>query len=123
VAWSEATQYARSLEFDVALGPLPDEPYTRGKSGLKLLQYAAAGVPMVASPVGVNREILSELGMPAPEREEDWADAILELLAMPADSRAALGGRAREVAELQYSFDAWLPRWREAMGLSGSDGT
>jgi glycosyltransferase involved in cell wall biosynthesis len=123
VAWSEANQYARSLELDIALGPLPDEPYTRGKSGLKLLQYAAAGVPMVASPVGVNREILSELGMPAPEREEDWADAILELLAMPADSRAALGGRAREVAELQYSFDAWLPRWREAMGLSGSDGT
>jgi glycosyltransferase involved in cell wall biosynthesis len=123
VAWSESNQYALLPALDVGLSPVPDEPYTRGKSGYKLLQYAAAGTPVIASPVGVNRELLSELGMPAPEDHEGWADAILDLLTRPAQARAELGRRAREVAELHYSFDAWLPRWREAMGLSGSDGT
>lgn len=117
VAWSEATQYALLSELDVGLAPVPDELYTRGKSGYKLLQYAAAGTPLVASPVGVNREILSALGMPAAEDADEWSDAILDLLERPVDTRARLGARARELTELQYSFDALLPKWREAMGL------
>jgi glycosyltransferase involved in cell wall biosynthesis len=123
VAWSESAQHELLAELDIGLAPVPDELYERGKSGYKLLQYAAAGTPVVASPVGVNREILSVLGMPAAEDSNEWADAILDLLARPAEARARLGARARELTELHYSFDAWLPRWREAMGLSGSDGT
>jgi glycosyltransferase involved in cell wall biosynthesis len=118
VEWSESTQHALLRELDVGLAPVPDEPYTRGKSGYKLLQYAAAGTPLVASPVGVNREILSALEMPAAEDAEEWTGAIVDLLTRPAESRAALGRRAREVIELRYSFDTWLPRWRDAMGLS-----
>jgi glycosyltransferase involved in cell wall biosynthesis len=57
--------------------------------------------------------------MPAPEGADEWADAILDLLTRPVEARAALGRRAREVTELHYSFDAWLPRWRDAMGLGG----
>ena len=119
VAWSEPIQYALLSELDVGLAPVPDGLYTRGKSGYKLLQYAAAGTPVVASPVGVNREILSALQMPAPEGADEWADAILDVLTRPVEARAALGRRAREVTELNYSFDAWLPRWRAAMGLGG----
>ena len=121
VAWSEAIQYSILAELDIGLAPVPDRPYTRGKSGYKLLQYAAAGTPVIASPVGVNREILSRFRMPAPERPEDWGDAILELLTQPADARAKLSRRAREVTEQHYSFDAWLPRWRAAVGVSGGD--
>jgi glycosyltransferase involved in cell wall biosynthesis len=117
VPWSEAAQYERLAEFDVCLAPTPDEPYERGKCGYKILQYAAAGTPVIASPVGVNREILARLGMPAPELPRDWTDAILELLSLPRDARAALGERAREVVGRHYSFDAWLPRWRASMGL------
>jgi glycosyltransferase involved in cell wall biosynthesis len=98
---------------------VPDRLYERGKSGYKLLQYAAAGTPVVASPVGVNREILTALQMPAPEGTDEWADAVLDVLTWPAQERAALGRRAREVTELHYSFDAWLPRWRDAVGLGG----
>ena len=119
VAWSESTQYALLSELDIGLAPVPDGLYTRGKSGYKLLQYGAAGTPVVASPVGVNREILSALHMPAPESADEWADAILDLLTQPVEARAALGRRAREVTELRYSFDAWLPAWRDAMGLGG----
>jgi glycosyltransferase involved in cell wall biosynthesis len=119
VAWSEAVQYAVLSQIDVGLAPVPDAPYERGKSGYKLLQYGAAGTPVVASPVGVNREIQAAFRMPAPDGAGEWADAILELLSAPAQAREALGRGAREVTGRRYSFDAWLPRWREAMGLGG----
>jgi glycosyltransferase involved in cell wall biosynthesis len=117
VPWSESAQASLLSTFDVGLAPVPDKPYERGKSGYKLLQYAAAGTPMVASPVGVNRQMSSEFGMPAPEDAAEWADALLDLLALPAADRALLGTNARELTERNYSFDAWLPRWREAVGL------
>ena len=117
VAWSEPIQYAVLSQLDVGLAPIPDELYTHGKSGYKLLQYAAAGTPVVASPVGVNREIMAALQMPAPENTDEWVGAILDLLTRSAQAREAQARRAREVIQLQYSFDAWLPRWREAMGL------
>jgi glycosyltransferase involved in cell wall biosynthesis len=117
VAWSESIQYALLSQLDLGLAPVPDGLYTRGKSGYKLLQYGAAGTPVVASPVGVNREILSALQMPAPEGADEWVDAIVDLLTRPAPVREALGRRAREMIESHYSFDTWLPRWRDAMGL------
>lgn len=118
VKWTEAAQHDALATFDVGLAPLPDEPYTRGKCGYKLLQYGAAGVPSVASPVGVNETILAELRMPAARDAGEWVAAILDLLLMPAVDRAALGGRAREVVQERYSYDVWLPHWKEAVGLT-----
>jgi glycosyltransferase involved in cell wall biosynthesis len=120
VRWSEETQHARLAEFDVGLFPLPDNPYTRGKCGYKLLQYAAAGTPAVANPVGVNAQILSQLGMPAVCDDGQWIDAVLDLLAGSADMRASIGHRAREVVQLHYSYDAWLTRWQQALGIVDS---
>jgi len=122
VAWSEDTQRVALAELDVGIAPVPDQPYTRGKCGYKLLQYAAAGTPVVASPVGVNRRILADLGMPAADGVDEWVDALLELLSCSADERAARGRRSREVARAHYSYDAWLPAWTQAVGLS-VDGT
>jgi hypothetical protein len=115
--WSEAAQYDRLSEFDVALAPLPDDPYSRGKCGYRLLQYGAAAVPAVGSPVGVNERILDEFGMPAAEDDRDWTEAILDLLARPADAREALGRTALTVVERGYSYDAWQPRWEDAVGV------
>jgi glycosyltransferase involved in cell wall biosynthesis len=120
VAWSEPVQRERLAGFDLGLAPLPDDAYSRGKCGYKLLQYAAAAVPAVGSPVGVNRAILSQLGTPAPENVGEWVDAIMDLLGQPAGARAALGARARRVVETSYCYDAWLPRWRQAVGLDGT---
>jgi glycosyltransferase involved in cell wall biosynthesis len=120
VAWSEATQHELLAEFDVGIFPLPDDPYSRGKCGYKLLQYSAAGVPAVASPIGVNERLLAELGMPAARGTGEWVDAILDLLTRSADMRAALGRRAREVTQERYSYDAWLPQWTQAVGLTDS---
>lgn len=120
VAWSEEAQHSTLADFDVGIAPVPDEPYTRGKCGYKILQYAAAGTPVVASPVGVNRRILGELAMPAPEALDDWVEATLDLLTRSAEARETLGRRSREVVEARYSYDAWLPTWERALGLASS---
>jgi glycosyltransferase involved in cell wall biosynthesis len=117
VAWSEATQHQMLADFDVGIFPLPDEPYSHGKCGYKLLQYGAAGVPAVASPIGVNEVILSELGMPAARDNGEWVEAILGLLSRSSDIRAALGRGARDETQARYSYDVWLPEWKRAVGI------
>ena len=118
IPWSEASQHDVLAEVDVGIAPLPDEPYERGKCGYKLLQYAAAATPAVGSPIGVSSEILSRLELPAPAYVDDWIDAIISLLTMSTEAREQLGRHAREVVRLHYSYDAWLPRWRRALGLA-----
>lgn len=60
--WSLDTQAQRLQECDIGLAPLPDNRFTRGKCGFKILQYFAAGLPAVVSPVGVNRTLIEESG-------------------------------------------------------------
>jgi len=117
IPWSEVAQREALAALDVGLFPLPDEPYTRGKCAYKLLQYAAAGVPAVATPVGVNAQILTELGMPAATAPAEWLGAVLELLDASVEARSRLGRGAREVISERYSYDAWQSQWRQAVGL------
>ena len=56
--WSEENELKELAEFDVGIMPLPDDPWTRGKCGFKLIQYMASGLPTIASPVGVNTELV-----------------------------------------------------------------
>ncbi|TKJ33979.1 MAG: hypothetical protein CEE38_19240 [Planctomycetes bacterium B3_Pla] len=58
--WSHETQFLDLAASDIGLAPLPDNRFTRGKCGFKILQYAAAGLPVIASPVGVNAEYVSD---------------------------------------------------------------
>lgn len=98
--WSAEGEAEELLGFDVGLMPIDDQPFARGKCGLKILQYHAAGVPLVASPVGANREIVrdGENGLLA-EGAEAWAAAITRLLAEPLlGSRVAQAGRAQVAA-------------------------
>jgi glycosyltransferase involved in cell wall biosynthesis len=117
VAWSEASQHAILAEVDIGIAPLPDKPYERGKCGYKLLQYAAAGTPAVASPIGVNSKILGQFGLPGPTGIDEWTDALSGLLGLSADARRRLGEGARELVDREYSYDSWKGRWREAIGL------
>jgi len=58
--WSNETEAADLMTSDIGLAPLPNDAFTRGKCGFKILQYQAAGLPAVASPVGVNAQFVSE---------------------------------------------------------------
>jgi glycosyltransferase involved in cell wall biosynthesis len=108
--WSEQTEAADLCRFDLGVMPLPDGPWERGKCGLKLIQYMAAGLPVVASPVGVNSHIVKNgvTGYLASSQDE-WMAAFDEL----SESRSlceAMGEAGRKVAEECYSVEKTAPR-------------
>ncbi|MFJ1967488.1 glycosyltransferase family 4 protein [Streptomyces sp. NPDC087903] len=117
IAWSPASQRTALADMDIGLMPLPATTYNLGKCGYKLLQYAAAGLPAVASPLGVNADLLRQFDLPAPHTQDDWTAALLELIDSPQDARERLGRAARGVTARRYSYNAWLPRWAAALEL------
>jgi len=100
VRWSEETQGASLASADVGLAPLPDDLWTTGKGGYKIIQYMAAGLPVLASRL----EAQEEIGGPAEEAAlycatpDEWITA-LERLAGDAGLRSRMGGCARRRAE------------------------
>jgi glycosyltransferase involved in cell wall biosynthesis len=118
--WTAESEPELLASLDVGVMPLRDAPFERGKCGFKLVQYMACGIPMVASPVGVNREIVrsGETGFLA-ESTEDWSRFLL-LLKHSSDLRAEMGATARTDFEVKYSFETNAPRLaailRSAMG-------
>ena len=100
IPWSPATEVAALRTASVGVMPLTDDEWTRGKCGFKLLQYMACGLPCVASPVGVNAEIVGETGVVG----EDWEAGIAGALALD-------GAAARARIEERYSVNAVFPRW------------
>jgi glycosyltransferase involved in cell wall biosynthesis len=92
--------------FDVGIMPLPDTPYTRSKAGFKLLQSLAAGVGVVASPVGVNRMLVeSSGGGMLAQTSEEWELCLRRLAADPS-LRADLGARGRAFVESTCDLEA-----------------
>ena len=113
--WSEAGEIAAVQAMDIGIMPLPDEPWARGKSGYKLVQYMACGLPVVASPVGVNTTIVAdgETGLLATDPDQ-WRAALTRLIDDPA-LRAAMGQAGRARAVEAYSLQAHAPRLVEVM--------
>ncbi len=117
VQWREGRAEQQLAEFDVGLGPLTDDRFSAGKSAYKLLQYGAAGLPFVASPVGTNETVTTALGGRPATDEAEWIDQLTAVLHASAGERRVGGQRAREVVESSYSFDAWQDRWLSALDL------
>lgn len=110
IDWREDTEIAEVQRMDIGVMPLPDEAWARGKSGYKLIQYMACGLPVVASPVGVNAEIVApgETGFLA-QTPAEWRQALAALLDDTAlRRRMGEAGRARAVA--QYSLEHCAPQ-------------
>jgi len=96
---------------DLAIMPLPDSRWAQGKCAYKILQYAAAALPVVASPVGANRLALERLGGLSAETEDEWVDAITTILDAAPVARRELGASALQGVEQHYSFSAWAQTW------------
>jgi glycosyltransferase involved in cell wall biosynthesis len=111
IEWSPQVERRLSEHAEIGIMPLQDAPWHRAKCGLKLLEYMAAGLPAVASPVGINAEILHRSGAGyAASTPVEWATALAELCADPG-LRARLGLRGRSYCVEHYSIAAWLPTW------------
>lgn len=113
--WSEASETAEIAAADVGIAWVPDDPWSRGKCGLKVLQYQAAGLPVVANPVGVQTELVrdGQTGFLATTTEE-WIAAVRRLAADPA-LRSRLGRAGRRQVEERYSIAAGARLWLELL--------
>lgn len=103
--WSEDTEVQLIAESHIGVMPLDDTPWERGKCGFKLIQYMACGLPVVASPVGANVEIVgdSEVGYLASDVRE-WTDAIRRLAA-DSGLRKLLGSAGCARVKSEYSAE------------------
>jgi glycosyltransferase involved in cell wall biosynthesis len=108
--WTEETEIGLIQGMDIGIMPLPDTPWTRGKCGYKLIQYMACGLPVIASPVGVNREIVEHgvNGFLAATPAE-WHAALGALIA-DRHLRRAFGQAGRATVERAYSLQVHGPR-------------
>jgi glycosyltransferase involved in cell wall biosynthesis len=108
--WSEVSEVTDLQRFDAGIMPLPDDPWKRGKCGYKLIQYMACGIPVVASPVGVNKEIVDHgvNGFLA-ETTTEWIEALRILRDNP-DLRRRMGAAGRRKVEQRYCLQVTAPR-------------
>ncbi len=102
--WRLETELAELTQVGIGIAPLADGLWERGKCGLKLLQYMACGIPVVASPVGVHNQIVQHgiNGYFATEPVE-WESYLRELIANPA-LREQLGAAGRALIQQRYDI-------------------
>lgn len=113
--WSEDTEAEDISSFDVAVMPLQDDEWTRGKCGFKLLKYMSVGVPSVASPVGMNAEIIRDgrNGFLA-AGEQEWVEKLSRLLE-DRQLRERFSREGRSTVVENYSLEALVPKFHEML--------
>jgi glycosyltransferase involved in cell wall biosynthesis len=109
--WSEENEAEEIASADIGISWIPDDDWSRGKCGLKVLQYMAAGLPVVANPVGLHAKLIrnGETGFLA-STEDEWIAAIRQL----SDDRALrrrMGTAARWQVGGEFSIEAGARRW------------
>ncbi len=108
--WRSETELEDLRQVDIGVMPLPDDDWSKGKCGLKALQFMALGIPTICSPVGVNTDIIQdgENGFIA-GTEDEWVEKMSQLLRSAALQRT-LGRAGRETVERKYSARVQAPR-------------
>jgi len=108
--WSSEDEVVDLQGFDVGLMPLVDDPWSWGKCGLKIIQYQGVGVPVVCTPVGVNRDLVEDgvNGFYAVTPGE-WEEK-LSLLIESSELREQMGREGRTRVLKNYTHQACGPR-------------
>ena len=117
IAWKEKTEIEDLSTIDIGLAPLQDGLWEKGKCGFKIIQYMALGIPVIASPVGVNAAIISDgvNGFLA-KTESEWAEKLSLLINNP-DLRDKFAQAGRETIEQHYSVDMNYKKVLEVLQL------
>ena len=115
IRWTEETEVAEIMKMDIGLMPLQDSKWEKGKCAYKLIQYAACGIPGVASDVGMNREVTvpGETGILA-SADEEWIQAI-KTLKSNTELRHQMGRNARKKVEERYCIQQTSTKWKQIL--------
>lgn len=118
VEWSEDTEVESIRKLDIGIMPLLESPFAKGKCGYKLIQYMACGLPVVASPIGMNSKLVDhgKNGFLATSKET-WVEALSTLLSSR-ELRARMGANGRRQVEEQYSLTAAGPELLRIMATA-----
>jgi glycosyltransferase involved in cell wall biosynthesis len=121
VPWSEATEAGALAAGDVGISWIPDDLWSRGKCGLKVLQYQASALPVLANPVGVHPEMIDhgQNGWLA-DTPDAWVAGVRALAADPT-LRRRMGEAARASVAADYSVAAWSAAFVAAVRGLGRD--
>jgi len=113
IPWSEEKEIKEIQKFDVGIMPLPDNAWERGKCGFKLIQYMACGLPVIGSPVGVNKRIIKHgINGYQAKNIDEW---IWSLQKLKGDRKLCqkMGKAGREIVEKEYCLQVTAPRLRD----------
>ena len=112
VTWAAETEVRDLKRLRIGVAPLPDDVWTLGKCGLRLLQYLAAGVPAVASPVGTQAAVIQAGAALRASSDSDWREALHRVLS---DQSLAgdLTARGQQLVREQFSTSSWAERVRD----------
>ncbi len=114
--WNKSNEVSRLHQMDIGLMPLPnDQEWMRYKAATKLVQYMAIGIPAVASPIGVNADILkdSHVGLAA-QTEDEWFEALRTLITHP-ELRVTMGLKGRKLVESKFCAEANLDQLEKVL--------
>lgn len=108
--WDERTEVSEVQHFDLGIMPLVDSVFERGKCGFKLIQYMACARPVVASPVGINQQLVQngENGFQATTTEE-WLTAFRSIRDQ-VEIRHQFGQAGRQQVEKSYCLQVTAPK-------------
>ena len=108
--WSSEEEVADLQGLDIGLMPLVDDPWSWGKCGLKIIQYQGVGVPVVCTPVGINKDLVEDgtNGFWAMTPEE-WEEKLSLLIENPS-LRERMGREGRKRVMRDYTYEACAPR-------------
>lgn len=109
VKWLEKTEVDEIANCDIGIMPLIDTPWERGKCGYKLIQYMACGLPVVASPVGINSYIVDVNNGFLATDNKIWHD-VLEILLQNQEMRLSMGIKGRFKVESEFNINSTLPK-------------
>ena len=109
--WTAEDEVRQLHEMDIGIMPLPDDPWTRGKCAFKIIQYMAVGIPTVASPVGMNCEVIQDgLTGHFARTNDEWTES-LENLVRSETLRKKMGASARQYFAKHLSGSRVASEW------------
>ena len=111
VKWQLKNELKYFTTFDIGIMPLRNTKFEQGKCGFKIIQYMAAGIPVIASPVGVNKEIIKDNvnGFLA-YTEKDWYDKLEKLIINP-DIRKQFSIKGKETVKEKFSLHQYQEKY------------